>query len=125
MGFITIFIALNFLILSANFTLAGYIFYSIMTILLHPLYSLSEYAYTMKTISHITTKDSDFFPAMISREIVLYIGRFFILIIFGLIIYFSVFSLENILKIALILQAVFRVLIWFAAYFFEKFESRE
>lgn len=68
-----------FLLFAFHFSLWGYIFFSLVLLILQPLYTPSIHTYTLMLMDAIKTETSDFYPAMIMREFLLWLWRVLVL----------------------------------------------
>jgi hypothetical protein len=66
---------------------------------------------------------SDFYPAMIMREVSLWVGRMFIITVFIFLVNYWI-SLESILKIWLLSVWIFLILAWISISLHMKYENK-
>ncbi len=119
MGVLYSFIAL---FLGFYFTVIWFVIFSIAMIFIKPLYEVSLHVYNLKLMDSVKQWKSDFYPAMILREIFLWIWRITVLVSLLLMyIYFNI-SAETFLRIMLVLLAVNFYFIIFSLYCWEKYE---
>jgi len=124
MWIISLLIFINLTIFVFNFSLFWYIVFTLIALILNPLYRVSEHVFDLKLMDTIKYKWSDFFPAMIFREVSLWIWRIWIIIFLSFLVS-SWFETELVLKIWLFLTWVFIILSWVSIYLHMKFENRE
>jgi len=115
---------INFIFFSFNFSLFWYIIFTLVALILNPLYRVSEHVFDLKLMETIKLKWSDFFPTMIFREIVLSIWSFLIIIIF-IFLYNKWFTLEEIINIWLISFWLSYLLSWWSIALHMKYENEE
>jgi len=116
-------IFVNLTIFTFNFNIFWYIIYTLILLILNPLYRVSEHVFDLKLMDTIKVKWSDFFPAMILREIPLWIWRIVIIILFIFLVK-SWIETENILKIGLLLVWIFLILAWWSIALHMKYENK-
>ncbi|MDD4151006.1 MAG: hypothetical protein PHR68_00095 [Candidatus Gracilibacteria bacterium] len=109
-------IILYFLILS----LVGFFIYSLISLLIGPIYRVSEHVYDLRSMDFIKHGDSDFFPAMILREFILIIGRLIPIILLIFILNLGNFSNNNLLIFILGTILLGQFLAFISIYIFEK-----
>jgi len=124
MWIISVLLFLNLLLFTFNFTFIWYIIFTLIALMLNPLYRVSEHVFDLKLMDTIKAKWSDFFPAMIMREISLWVWRIFIIIIFIFLINTWI-EVENILKIWLTSIWTFLILAWISISLHMKYENKE
>jgi len=123
MWYLVWFIFLNYLIFAFNFNIFWYIIFTLIWIILWPLYRVSEHVYDLKIMDSIKLDWSDFYPAMILRVFVLWIWRLIIIWIFIYISIFSWLELDYILRFWIILIPVFMFIAWWSIYLHLKYEK--
>jgi len=123
MWYLILFISINYIIFILNFNVFWYIIFTLIWILLWPLYRVSEHVYDLKIMDSIKLKWSDFFPAMILREVILWIWRLITILIILYISIYSWFELESILKIWILLIPFFMFIAWISIYLHLKYEN--
>jgi hypothetical protein len=109
MWILSILLFINISIFAYNFSFIWYMFYILIWLILNPLYRVSEHVFDLKLMDTIKVKWSDFFPAMILREIPLWVWRIFIIIFFIFLVKIWI-ETENILKIWLVSIGIFLIL---------------
>ncbi len=114
---------INYTIFGVSFSLIAFIIFSLVWLFLNPLYRVSQHTYDLALMDNIKTKTSDFYPAMLFREIVLWIWRILGLIFILLLFYSTNFSLEKVLKISLILIWISFIFSFIFIYFWDKNEK--
>lgn len=121
--YFSFFILLNYILFWLNFTTIWYIIFSFIWLFLNPIYRVSEHVYDLALMDNIKTNDSDFYPAMVLREIILYAWRLLsIILIFLLLKYWL--NTEETLKISLIICWFIFLIKYFSIYFWEKYENK-
>jgi len=124
MGILSVLLFINLSIFAYNFNIYGYIIFTLIALLLNPLYRISEHIFDLKLMDTIKVKWSDFFPAMILREVSLWIWRIFILLLFVYLIK-SWLEIDNILRIGLSSIWLFLILAWWSIALHMKYENEE
>lgn len=109
-------IILYFLILS----LVWFFIYSLISLLIWPIYRVSEHVYDLRSMDFIKHWDSDFFPAMILREFILIIWRLIPIILLIFILNLWNFSNNNLLIFILWTILLGQFLAFISIYIFEK-----
>lgn len=100
------------------FSLISYIIFSLILLLIRPMFRVSEHVYDLSMMDNIKTWESDFFPAMLFREVILWIWRTIGLVLLLLVYYFSWMTPDNILRLWLfliwivLLSSFLGVLLW-------------
>lgn len=122
MGYLIWLIAINYLIFVFNFNIFWYIIFTLLWIILWPLYRVSEHVYDLKIMDSIKLPWSDFYPAMILREVLLWIWRLITVWILLYIALYSGLDLESILKIWILFIPIFMFIAWVSIYFHLKYE---
>lgn len=74
-------ILLNCIIFAYNFSFYWYVTFLLVFLILLPLYRVSEHIYDLATMDNVKINWSDFYPAMVFREIILWLWRFIAFII--------------------------------------------
>lgn len=120
---ICVLFAINFIFLGLFLWILSFLVFSLANLFLSPLFRVSEHVYDLSLMDNIKTDHSDFFPAMILREIILWIWRIFILLVILFFIYIWETTTENILKIWIFLSEISYLLIVICIYFWEKYEK--
>lgn len=123
MWIISVLIFINITIFAFNFNLIWYIIYSLVSIILTPLYRISEHVFDLKLMDTIKAKWSDFFPAMIFREITLWLWRVFIIFIL-ILLYYKWFNNEEIIQFGLISIWILIIFAWISISLHMKLEDR-
>lgn len=124
MWYLSIFLSLNYLMFVWNFTIFWYFIYTLIWIIIWPLFRVSEHVYDLKIMDTIKLKWSDFFPAMILREVLLWIGRIIVMWIVLYISFYSSLDLKNILRVGISLMPLFLALTWVSIYLHLKLEDK-
>ena len=124
MGIISLLLFINLSIFAFNFSFAWYVFFTLIALILNPLYRVSEHVFDLKLMDTIKVEWSDFYPAMIMREISLWVGRISIIVVFIFLVKYWV-SLQSILKIWLLSVWIFLILAWISISLHMKFEDKE
>lgn len=114
-------ILINAIIFIFNFNTLWYIIYTIIWILLWPLYRISEHVYDLKIMDTLETWSDDFYSAMIYRDFLLWVWRVIIIWFFIFIILNFNISLEYMLKFLILLLAFTLLLSWGSIALYEKF----
>ena len=113
------------LFLSFYFSLIGFILFSIAMVFVKPLYEVSLHVYNLKLMDSVKQWESDFYPAMILREVFLWLWRLTILVILYFMYVYIDMSHETFLKIMLITLAVIFYFIIFSLCCWEKYERTD
>lgn len=122
MGYLSLLLAVNYVIFVGNFNIYGFFVYTLIGIVVWPLFRVSEHVYDLQIMDSIKLEGSDFFPAMILREVLLWIGR---VIVMGIVLYISLASdldLKNVLRIGISLIPLFLFVTWGSIYLHLKVE---
>lgn len=123
MGYLTLFLSLNYFLFVANFSIFWYLIYTIIGIIVWPLYRVSEHVYDLKIMDSIKYEGSDFFPAMILREVLLWIWRMFVMLIILYVATLTNVELQSVLKVGLILIPTFLIFTWCMIALHTKYED--
>ncbi len=121
---ISILIFISNITLWLYFSLSIFVFFSLATILLSPIFRVSEHVYDLELMDYIKTDDNDFYPAMIMRDFVTWIWRILALIILYILLESSTIDTINILKSWLILRWFFIILTPFTILLRQKYEKK-
>lgn len=124
MLYLSILISINYIIFAFNFNIYGYFIFTLIWIILWPLYRVSEHVYDLKIMDSIKLKWSDFFPAMILREVLLWIWRIAVILLILYITIYSKQNLETILIIWLSLIPIFLIIARISIYMHLKYEEK-
>ncbi len=120
---LSIIISILYIMFWMFFWLITYIIFSLILIFIRPMFRVSEHVYDLAMMDNIKVWDSDFYPAMLFREILLWIGRmlwFFILI---LIYYYFWLETIDILRLWLLLIGIFVLISYLFIFLWEKYEK--
>lgn len=88
----TLFNIINIIIFMFNLSIYWFIIYSLIWLLIAPIYRVSEHVYNLRFMDFIKHWESDFFPAMILREVLLLAWRLSPII--ALLVRFTLFKLN-------------------------------
>lgn len=124
MWILSVLLFINLSIFAFNFNIIWYIIFTLIALILNPLYRVSEHVFDLKLMDTIKAKWSDFYPAMILREFSLWIWRILIILIFIFLVNNWV-ELESILKIGLFGTGIFFMLAWGSIALHMKLENKE
>ncbi|MFA5917248.1 MAG: MFS transporter [Candidatus Gracilibacteria bacterium] len=113
----------NFIFIGTFFNLISFIIFSLVSLFLNPIYRVSEHVYDLTLMDSIKTKNNDFYPAMLMREFVLWIGSMSGLTTLLILINFTKFDTEKFLKIGLIYNGFSFIFLMFCIYLWEKYEK--
>lgn len=116
-------LAINTLLFWFYFNFTYFIIYSIIWLLVTPLYRVSEHVYDLHLMDSIKVENSDFYPAMLMREVILWIWRIFALLGLFFINKTSIFSVNDLLKSGLFFLGISCILIIGSIYLWEKNEK--
>lgn len=117
-------ILLNCIIFSFNFSFYWYITFLFIFLILWPLYRISEHIYDLATMDNVKTSKSDFYPAMVFREIILWIWRLIAFIILYYLFNFYSNNTELLIQILLIIIWVSYITqVWFI-YMWNRYEKK-
>lgn len=114
---------LNFIFFWLYFSLVAFVIFSLIGLFLNPIYRVSEHVYDLSLMDSIKVEWNDFYPAMIMRETILWIGRMFTLFILFIFLKSWKFDTENILRLWLILNGILLMFLSIGIYFWEKKEK--
>ncbi|KKQ35739.1 MAG: hypothetical protein US50_C0006G0012 [Candidatus Nomurabacteria bacterium GW2011_GWB1_37_5] len=106
-------IAFAFLYFSSTY-FYFYLIYSVLMVFFRPMYRVSQHAIDLHSMEFLSRGRSSFYPGILYREIILYIGRFFALmfvIVMSLVLNNDILSV----KIGIIISAILLVLHWHVA----------
>ncbi len=120
---VTLVIFLVHLLFSFSFNIYTYIFFNLSLVILSPIFRVSEHVYDLKIMDTIKNTDSDFFPSMILREFTLAISRISTLILCLLLVFYSTYSIETLLKIFLILNGLSYLFVYISIKLHFKYEN--
>lgn len=114
-----------FLMFSLSFSLWSYTFFSLALLLLQPLYSPSFHTYNLMLMDAIKTETSDFYPAMIMREFLVWLWR--LLALGG---FFVILKMTEISPELLLQGGLFRIALMYLAHIltlhlWEKYEHKQ
>ena len=124
MWILSVLLFINLTMFAYNFNIYWYIIFTLIALLLNPLYRISEHVFDLKLMDTIKLKWSDFYPAMIFREISLWIWRISILLFFIFLVK-SWFENNQILRIWLVFIWLFLILAWWSVALHMKYENKE
>ena len=124
MWILSFLIFVNISIFAFNFSLIWYIIFTLLAIILNPLYRVSSHVFDLKLMDTIKVSESDFYPTMILREFSLWIGRILALGGLSILVYYW-FNDKNILRIWLLWIWVFTILLWVAIALHMKYEEKD
>ncbi len=119
---IGIFSFINLIIFTLFFNITYFIIFSLISIFLDSMYRVSEHTYDLSLMDNIKTGESDFYPAMVLREVLLWWWRITALVLLFCISLYSWFAIENILKIGLTLMGITFLIKIVTIYWWEKYE---
>ncbi|MDD3302757.1 MAG: hypothetical protein PHN31_04310 [Candidatus Gracilibacteria bacterium] len=123
MFYTSILIFINLIIFIFNFNFIGYIIYSMISLVLNPMFRVSEQVFDMKLMDTIRASGSDFYPAMIFRELCLWIGRMISIII--LIIFITLgYDVDVIIRIGLFFTGLFIFMTSISVFLHFKFDDK-
>jgi len=114
---------INYLFFWTFFNFISFIIFSLVWLFINPLYRVSEHVYDLHLMDNVKTGNSDFYPAMIMREIILWIWRITALLVLLFITKKSNLWTENILTFWLIFTWICFVLLIWSIYMWEKKEK--
>lgn len=106
-------IAFSFVMFS-NISVYFYIIFSLIMIVFKPIYRVSQHTIDLRSMDFLAHDRSSFYPGILYREVILYIGRFLalsFLILVGFIIKNDIFSA----RVVIMISAVILVINWFVA----------
>lgn len=114
---------LNSIFLWFYFSLTNFIIYSLIWLFLNPMFRVSEHVYDLALMDNIKTDTADFYPAMILREIILWIWRITSLLLLLFIFKYFDLSTNSILKLTLVFLWILFIIIPWSIYLWEKNEK--
>ncbi len=114
---------LSFIFFWFYFNLVAFAIFSLIGLFLNPIYRVSEHVYDLSLMDSIKVEWNDFYPAMIMRETILWIGRMLALFILFIFLKSWKFDTENILSLWLILNGILFIFLSVGIYFWEKHEK--
>ncbi|MDD5212944.1 MAG: hypothetical protein PHG82_00745 [Candidatus Gracilibacteria bacterium] len=115
----SLFSVLNILLFFFNLSLIGFIVFSLIGLLIGPIYRVSEHVYDLRSMDFIKHGTSDFFPAMILREVFLIAGRILPVLFIILIMHFYNLSKESLIHIILTIIALGQLGAFLFVYMFD------
>ncbi|MFK7780413.1 MAG: hypothetical protein QM490_04755 [Candidatus Gracilibacteria bacterium] len=124
-GITGILMMLTYIFLAFYFNFLGYIIFSLLLIIIHPIFRVSEHVYDLKIMDSIKIKKSDFFPSMLLREVIINLARVLTLLISLYITNIYGNNLEFFLKLLLIISGFSYLLTWFTIKMHIKYENHE
>ena len=117
---ITLFMIWNFVLFVFNFSLWGYVIYNLILILIQPTYKVSLHVYNLKLMDNL---DTWFFPTMLLRELLLWIGRILsLLFLLGVVLFFEL-DTRYFLYVVMGVLLMMYIFVYVTIYLFEKRES--
>lgn len=119
----TLLSVLNFLVLWFAFYSIIFVIFSLILIILTPIQEISWHVYNLTMMDSIKTSDNDFYPAMILREVVLWIWRIWILLITAWIILYFNLDKKEILQLMIFFVGIIELLFLLSTYLWEKNEK--
>lgn len=120
---ISVFMCLNFLILWLSFCFVTFVVFSLVWLFLNPLFRVSEHVYDLSLMDNIKTPNSDFYPAMILREILLWAWRILALLVLLFLSWYTRLTLIEVLQQWLIFAWLFTIMLSWTLYLWEKYEK--
>ena len=120
---LSVLLFINFLIFSLYFSVIFFLIFSFVLIFLESLYRVSEHTYDLSLMDNVKTPTSDFYPSMLLRELVLYMGRILILILLLLLFLYTWIGIENILRVWIFFMWLSYLFIVVSIYYWEKHEK--
>lgn len=124
MWYLTLFLSVNYFVFAFQFHILWYLIYTIISIIIWPLYRVSEHVYDLKIMDSIKYEWSDFFPAMILREVLLWIGRMIVMMIILYVATRDNMHIEKVLQTWLILIPIFLIFAWSMIALHSKYEDK-
>lgn len=82
-----------------QFHFVGFLIFSLLGLFLNPLFRISEHVYDLHLMDGIKTEESDFYPGMILREVILWTGRLISIVFLLFFLYVLQFDTEMIIRI--------------------------
>lgn len=113
----------NYLVFVYHFNTIFFIIFSLVILFLKPLFRVSEHIYDLLLMDSIKTVNSDFYPAMILREIVLWLWRVIAIMSLLLLAKYTDISSESVLQIGLLSIGFCFLLQSIVIYFWDKYEN--
>lgn len=123
MWILSILLFINIIIFSFNFNIVWYIIFTLISLVLRPLYRISEHIFDLKLMDTIKIKWSDFYPTMIFREVSLFLWRLIMLIVLFFMINNNI-DIEEILRLWLFLTGSIILLAWVSISLHMKYENK-
>ncbi len=120
---ICLLVSLNFISFGIWFSFVNFLIFSIVFLFIAPLRRVSEHVYDLSLMDNIKTDNNDFYPAMILRESILWIGRIIALLVLLFFANSKIFDNEAILRIWLIIEWIGVLLLFISIYLWEKYEK--
>jgi len=114
---------LIYIMFSYFFSLTSFIVYSVLWLMLNPIFRVSQHVYDLSLMDNIKTGNSDFYPAMILREYILWIWRFLWLVLLYIVSKVLDFSNIETIKLWLVWIWICYVCIILAMRLWEKYEK--
>lgn len=123
MWILSMLIFINIIIFTLNFNVIGYTIYALVTLMLYPIFRVSEHVFDLRLMDTIKLEWSDFYPAMMFRNLTLWIWRI-VATIFFIFLSISWLELEIILRIGIFFIWVTIILAWISIYFHIRLENK-
>lgn len=124
MGILSLLIFSNLFLFVFHFTFWGYVAFSLIWVLLDPLYRISEHVFDLRLMDTIRYKESDFFSTMILRDFVLWIWRSVSLVALLFLVYYGLGN-QEIFKVTLSWVGIFMIFTWVWIYLHMKYDYKE
>jgi hypothetical protein len=120
---ISLLMMLNFVFLWAFLWTFTFVVFSLILLFLEPILWVSYHVYNLSLMDNIKTKNNDFYPSMLWREVFLYTWRIWVLLWLAFLVYFFKFDLEETLKTWIFLCIFSYIMLVWSIYFWEKREK--
>ena len=106
-----------------QFDFTGFLIFSLLGLILNPIFRTSEHVYDLHLMDNIHIWESDFYPSMLMREILLWLWRAIAVIFLVYIIFYIKIDMMSIIRIWLFATAMCFLFSLGSIYFWEKFEK--
>lgn len=118
-------IGVNMLLLSLNFSVTWLILFSIIGLILQPLFSVINHVYSLRLMDSIKHWKSDFYPAMILREVVLWWWRVSAFALLYALHLYGGFTQFDFVRVGFVFTAFLWIPFIYIVYLWEKHEKQD
>lgn len=123
LAFFAVLYFFNYMFLALHFYLLGFVIFSLLALVIKPLFRVSTHVYDLSIMDNVKTATNDFYPAMIMREFFLLLGRILWLSVLIFIVTYYNFTDIEIYKGGLFITGSIFLLLIVSIYLWEKYEK--